>query len=103
MPFWDDPDFQQIVCPTVDIGGFAGRQMEGFLDVAHFGFVHRDTFGDPKNTIVPPYVPVPDDLGFSVDYRSYVRNYPIGVDGRGQRRLRMAAGISRSICPSQRP
>jgi phenylpropionate dioxygenase-like ring-hydroxylating dioxygenase large terminal subunit len=41
MPHWDNPEFQQIVCPTIDIGGFAGRQLEGFLDVAHFGFVRE--------------------------------------------------------------
>lgn len=80
MPHWDDPGFQQIVCPTIDIGGFAGRQLEGFIDVAHFGFVHLDTFGDPGNTIVPSYVPVTNEVGFSVDYRSTVGNYPIGVD-----------------------
>jgi vanillate O-demethylase monooxygenase subunit len=78
MPHWDDPEFQRINCPSIDIGGFAGRQVEGFLDVAHFGFVHLDTFGDPNNTRVPPYTPVVNEVGFSVDYRSSVANYPIG-------------------------
>lgn len=84
MPFWDDAAFQQIVCPTVDIGGFAGRQLEGFLDVAHFGWVHTDTFGDPDNTEVPPYTPVATEHGFMADYRSFVGNYPIGSDQWGQ-------------------
>lgn len=84
MPFWDDANFQQIVCPTVDISGFAGRQMEGFLDVAHFGWVHTDTFGDPENTEVPAYTPVETPVGFFADYRSNVGNYPIGVIQRGQ-------------------
>ncbi len=78
MPHWDDEDFQQINCPSIDIAGFAGRQVEGFIDVAHFGFVHLDTFGDPTNTRVPSYVPVTNEVGFSVDYRSSVANYPIG-------------------------
>jgi phenylpropionate dioxygenase-like ring-hydroxylating dioxygenase large terminal subunit len=82
MPHWDEPDYQQIVCPTVDIGGFAGRQLEGFLDVAHFGFVHAETFGDPDNVEVPAYVPKQTSKGFQVDYRSSVGNYPIGVAGR---------------------
>jgi phenylpropionate dioxygenase-like ring-hydroxylating dioxygenase large terminal subunit len=82
MPHWDDPDFQQIVCPVVDIGAFAGRQVEGFLDVAHFGFVHAATFGDPQNVEIPSYVPKKTAHGFQVDYRSTVGNYPIGVDGR---------------------
>jgi phenylpropionate dioxygenase-like ring-hydroxylating dioxygenase large terminal subunit len=83
MPHWDDPEYQQIVCPTIDIAGFAGRQMEGFLDVAHFGFVHAATFGDVNNTRVPSYAPVTNAVGFSVDYRSMVGNYPIGVEGKG--------------------
>ncbi|HEY0125321.1 MAG TPA: aromatic ring-hydroxylating dioxygenase subunit alpha [Rhizobium sp.] len=84
MPHWDDPEFQQIVCPSIDIFGFAGRQMEGFLDVAHFGFVHTATFGDANNTYVPPYVPEFHANGFDVQYRSSVGNYPIGVKDRGR-------------------
>ncbi len=84
MPHWDDPNFQQITCPTIDIFGFAGRQLEGFLDVAHFGFVHRETFGDPDNTAVPAYMPVPTEKGFEVEYRSSVGNYPIGATDRGR-------------------
>jgi vanillate O-demethylase monooxygenase subunit len=84
MPHWDDQGFQQIVCPTIDIFGFAGRQMEGFLDVAHFAFVHTATFGDVNNTEVPAYKPIQTDTGFYVDYRSTVGNYPIGVAGRGK-------------------
>ncbi len=84
MPFWDDPDFQQITCPWIDIYGFAGRQIEGFLDVAHFGFVHTATFGDSNNTVVPPYNAVHHSTGFEVDYWSTVGNYPIGVSGIGK-------------------
>ncbi len=83
MPHWDDPHFQQITCPSLDIFGFAGRQLEGFLDVAHFAFVHKNTFGDPNNTTVPPYHTRPTTAGFEAEYRSTVGNYPIGVD-RGQ-------------------
>lgn len=82
MPHWDEPEFQQIVCPTIDIQAFAGRQLEGFLDVAHFGFVHTDTFGDPNNTEITPYRPVETPKGFEAHYRSTVGNYPIGVDGK---------------------
>src|ERR1700761_7155365 len=84
MPHWHDPGFQQITCPSLDIFGFAGRQMEGFLDVAHFGFVHKATFGDPANTVVPPYSPKPIEHGFEVEYLSSVGNYPIGSAERGR-------------------
>lgn len=83
MPHWEEEGFQQITCPSLEILGFAGRQMEGFLDVAHFGFVHAATFGDPNDTIVPPYNPQPTEKGFEVEYRSSVGRYPIGEDGVG--------------------
>jgi len=31
-PLWDDPGFEQILPPSMDIAGAAGRQCEGFLD-----------------------------------------------------------------------
>jgi vanillate O-demethylase monooxygenase subunit len=79
MPHWDESEFQQINCPAIDIAGFAGRQVEGFLDVAHFGFVHQATFGNPDNAVVPAYTPVRTEDGFEVEYRSTVGNYPIGA------------------------
>ncbi|MCX4092400.1 aromatic ring-hydroxylating dioxygenase subunit alpha [Nocardia sp. alder85J] len=78
MPCWDAEGFQQINCPSIDIAAFAGRQVEGFLDVAHFGFVHEGTFGDPDNVEVPDYRPVVTEYGFEVDYPSSVGNYPHG-------------------------
>ncbi|MGV9864727.1 hypothetical protein [Rhodococcus koreensis] len=78
MRHWGIERFQQINCPSVDVAAFAGRQVEGFLDVAHFGFVHTGTFGDPDNLEVPDYSPTPTDYGFEVDYRSTVGNYPHG-------------------------
>jgi vanillate O-demethylase monooxygenase subunit len=82
MPHWDDPDFQQIVCPNFDIGGFAGRQVEGFIDVAHFAWIHTATFADPDKAQVDRYVTAETPAGFHADYRSRIGNYPIGVDGR---------------------
>jgi vanillate O-demethylase monooxygenase subunit len=75
MPHWEDPGFQCLTCPAFDLAAFAGRQVEGFLDVAHFGFVHRETFGDLNDTVVPDYRPVPTEHGFTVDYWSTHTNY----------------------------
>jgi phenylpropionate dioxygenase-like ring-hydroxylating dioxygenase large terminal subunit len=82
MPHWDDPDFQQILCPPFDIAGFAGRQVEGFLDVAHFAWIHTATFADPEQPVVPDYTTTETPHGFAADYRSTIGNYPIGVNGR---------------------
>ena len=76
VPHWDDPGFQQINCPPIDIAAFAGRQVEGFLDVAHFGFVHVESFADPTNVVVPDYTPEPTADGFEVRYLSTVGNFP---------------------------
>jgi vanillate O-demethylase monooxygenase subunit len=83
MPHWDEPGFQQINCPWIDIFGFAGRQMEGFLDVAHFAFVHTATFGDANNAEVPAYKTKTTPYGFEAEYWSTVGNYPIGLEQRG--------------------
>ena len=82
MPHWNDEGFQQIVCPPFDIKAFAGRQVEGFLDVAHFAWIHTQTFADPAKAGVPSYMPVETENGFVADYRSNIGNYPIGVNGR---------------------
>ncbi len=50
MPHWNDAGFQQINCPAFEVKGFAGRQVEGFLDVAHFAWIHTDTFADPTTS-----------------------------------------------------
>jgi vanillate O-demethylase monooxygenase subunit len=78
MPGWGDAAYQQVTCPGFDVAAFAGRQVEGFIDVAHFAFVHTDTFADPDQTEVPAYNPVATDTGFTADYWSTVANYPRG-------------------------
>jgi len=79
MPHWDEPGFQPITCPATDILGFAGRQVEGFLDVAHFAFVHTATFADPDNAQVPAYTVKRTADGFEAEYWSTVGNYPRGA------------------------
>jgi vanillate O-demethylase monooxygenase subunit len=73
---WEDTEFQGIVCPTVDIAGSAGRQIEGFIDVAHFAWAHTNTFGDRNNPIVPDYTVEDTPTGCRVEYSSTVSNYP---------------------------
>lgn len=83
MPHWDEPGFQQINCPPVDIAGFAGRQLEGFMDVAHFAVIHTATFADPENKAVPAYGPRRIDYGFEAEYWGTVGNYPAGAAHTG--------------------
>ncbi len=76
---WDDPAFQPIMAPTIDINGSAGRQMEGFLDVAHFAWAHVESFGDRSNPVVPSYRVERTARGVRADYVSSVSNYPRGL------------------------
>ncbi|MBI1685141.1 Rieske 2Fe-2S domain-containing protein [Caulobacter hibisci] len=76
FPLWDADGFQQIVTPFVDIAGSAARQMEGFVDVAHFAWVHHEAFADREDPVVPIYDTKVTDTGLRTDYWSSVSNYP---------------------------
>lgn len=73
---WDDPTYETILPPHLDIAGAPGRQVEGFIDVAHFAFVHDKAFADPENVVVPAYETVTTDYGLHTDYFSDISNYP---------------------------
>lgn len=75
---WEDPDYLQVLPDAVPLAAAAGRQVEGFLDVSHFAFVHKDSFGEPDNAIVPDYPITQTDGGFIADYVSSVSNLPHG-------------------------
>lgn len=79
---WDDPDYQQILPDAVDIQAAAGRQVEGFLDVAHFAWVHTQTFGDRNNPEVPRYDVKRTEDGLHVEYLSSVSNFPKAMQDR---------------------
>ena len=80
MPDWSSPGFRQVACEPIDIAGFAGRQIEGFLDVAHFAFVHPDTIGDADNPVVEDYETSSTPVGFEFEYKSQVGNYQINEE-----------------------
>jgi vanillate O-demethylase monooxygenase subunit len=75
---WDDPDYLQVKLNGTDLKAAAGRQVEGFLDVSHFAFVHKGTFGEPDNPVVPDYKVTQTPRGFVADYISSVSNYAHG-------------------------
>ncbi|MFT4113119.1 Rieske 2Fe-2S domain-containing protein [Silvibacterium sp.] len=75
---WSDPDYLQVLPDSVSMNAAAGRQVEGFLDVAHFAFVHLGTFGEANNPEVPDYTVTSTPRGFVADYISSVSNYANG-------------------------
>jgi len=76
LPTWDDPEHQAILPPIVDIAGSSGRQLEGFIDVAHFAWVHHEAFADRNNPVVPSYDTKLTEYGLRTEYWSNVSNYP---------------------------
>jgi len=75
---WDDPNYLQVLPNSVELNAAAGRQVEGFLDVSHFAFVHVGTFGELDNREVPSYPVELTPAGFRADYLSTVSNYSHG-------------------------
>jgi vanillate O-demethylase monooxygenase subunit len=73
---WNDPDYLKVLPDSVELNASAGRQIEGFLDVSHFAFVHTESFGDSNNPEVPSYPVELTAAGFRADYISSVSNYP---------------------------
>lgn len=76
---WEDPAHQAILPPYVDIAGSSGRQLEGFIDVAHFAWVHHEAFANRENPVVPKYSTIKTDYGLQTKYVSDVSNYPHGL------------------------
>jgi phenylpropionate dioxygenase-like ring-hydroxylating dioxygenase large terminal subunit len=74
---WDDPSYLRVLPNSVELNAAAGRQIEGFLDVSHFAFIHVATFGEVDNPEVPNYPIEITPNGFRADYWSTVSNYPV--------------------------
>jgi phenylpropionate dioxygenase-like ring-hydroxylating dioxygenase large terminal subunit len=77
---WSDSSYQQILPEALTVNTSAGRQVEGFLDVSHFAWVHTETFGSQDNPLVPKYEVKGSDRGFSANYWSQVSNFPKGLE-----------------------
>lgn len=89
---WDDDEYVNILPPYIDIAGSAGRQMEGFLDVSHFAWVHSESFADRNNAFVPSYKVEKTDYGLHAEYISAVSNYGKGkqyIEPQGFKWLRV--------------
>ncbi len=62
--------------PATRIAASAGRQVEGFIDVAHFAWVHDKSFADRAAPKAAPYTVKLTESGFVFEYLSDVSNYP---------------------------
>ncbi len=76
FPHWDAPGYQPILPPFVDIAAAPGRQVEGFVDVAHFAWIHDQAFAERDQPEVPIYHTDMTETGLRTEYLSDVSNYP---------------------------
>jgi vanillate O-demethylase monooxygenase subunit len=71
LPDWpelEDPAYRMLHDPPPEWDVTAGRQMENFLDVGHFSWIHRGTFGNAEHPEVPLYEVERRPNGFHVEY-----------------------------------
>jgi phenylpropionate dioxygenase-like ring-hydroxylating dioxygenase large terminal subunit len=83
------PDFgvdlgplETIDLPVLDARASAGLLADNFLDIAHFPFVHKDTFGAEESAVVEPYDVERDGWGFDASYtHAFANREDPGVAG----------------------
>lgn len=51
----EDVRLRKVTCGPYDVATSAPRIVENFLDMAHFGFVHEGSLGDPGHPDIPDY------------------------------------------------
>jgi phenylpropionate dioxygenase-like ring-hydroxylating dioxygenase large terminal subunit len=74
IPEAGDPSFSVGHLPTLRARASAGLLADNFLDLAHFPFVHRGTFGAEEAAQVPDYEVARDGWSYSVGYQHSFAN-----------------------------
>jgi phenylpropionate dioxygenase-like ring-hydroxylating dioxygenase large terminal subunit len=98
MPEADDPTFEAGELPTLRARAAAGLLADNFLDMAHFPFVHADTFGADEAADVPPYSVAREDWSFTVGYEhQFAHREDPGV-GAGLRPLVQTRRLTYQLC-----
>ncbi len=82
-----DADFQRGDVPILRARASGGLLADNFLDVAHFPFVHRGTFGADEERVVPAYEIERQGDGFVAQYEHLFANREDPAVPRGERPL----------------
>ena len=85
LPHWkhlDDPQYKPVYIPAGNWHAAASRHVENFNDVAHFSWVHKNTFGGEESAPVPVYHVHHADYGlsFELPYMELGNRFPDGRD-----------------------
>ena len=92
LPYWrhlEDSQFQSMFVPPGKWQVAAGRHVENFNDVAHFPWVHGDTFGGEMDAAFPLYRVEQTDYGlsFRLPYLELGNRFPDGRDDSQNREV----------------
>ncbi len=68
FPKAEDPGYRWLTLPPLDWNTSAARQVDNFLDVSHFPFVHRETFGNAAEPEIPEIPVHTTEYGLTYDY-----------------------------------
>jgi phenylpropionate dioxygenase-like ring-hydroxylating dioxygenase large terminal subunit len=71
LPDWpeaEDPGYRWLNLPHREWRTSAARQVENFLDISHFAFVHRGTFGNPDRAEMTDFDVEVTPYGMTYDY-----------------------------------
>ncbi len=74
FPEAEDPGYRWLSLPPLDWNTSAARQVDNFLDVSHFPFVHRETFGNAAEPEIPEIPVRTTDYGLTYDYNFNANN-----------------------------
>jgi vanillate O-demethylase monooxygenase subunit len=89
LPAWPDLEVsgrRQVMLPTDEWAASAGRHVENFNDIAHFPWVHVQSFGGEKTDAFPNYDVEKTDVGlrFEVSYTEGGNRFPDGVEAENR-------------------
>jgi phenylpropionate dioxygenase-like ring-hydroxylating dioxygenase large terminal subunit len=74
FPEAEDAGYRWLNLPPLDWNTSAARQIDNFLDVSHFPFVHQGTFGNAAETEVPEIPVQVTEYGLTYDYNFNAAN-----------------------------
>ncbi len=77
LPDWpeaEDPGYRRLTLPPLDWASSAARQVDNFLDVSHFSFVHAETFGNAAAPEIPEIPVRLTEHGLSYDFAFEANN-----------------------------
>ncbi len=90
LPDWPgigDAGLRKVYVPSGTWAAAASRHVENFNDVAHFPWVHTETFGGSENDRIPPYEVRETDYGLTFDlpYLEGGNRFPDDAPGDARR------------------